>query len=160
MEAKTYITSKDDFLKNRAPAAAGAIFFTFGGFKKGAKIDQKSIKKSHATWSVSWHRFLVDFHRFSEPSWGGKSIKNRCQRVWKSDRKKHASRLTKKSHQDRYKGGWHLFWGGSLGPAAPWPGDIGGGRINWSRLSISTRQWAKARRICIYYKYGELCILI
>ena len=36
-------TSKGDFLKNRALAAAGARFFRFGGSKLGAKIDQKSM---------------------------------------------------------------------------------------------------------------------
>ena len=44
-----------------------------------AKTDQKSIKKSTQKWSASWHRFLVDFGRFLDLSWGRKSTKNRSK---------------------------------------------------------------------------------
>ena len=37
--AKTHITSKDDFSKNRAPVAAGARFLRFWGSKLGVQID-------------------------------------------------------------------------------------------------------------------------
>ena len=105
MGSKTYITSKDDFLKNRAPAAAGARFLRSWGSKLRAKIDQKSIKKSHATWSASWHRFLVDFDRFSEPSWGGKSTQHRCKKVSKKRWKKEGQQDDPKIAQNRIKEG-------------------------------------------------------
>ena len=43
IDQKSMSTSKGDFLKNRALAAAGARFFRFGGSKLGAKIDEKSM---------------------------------------------------------------------------------------------------------------------
>ena len=65
-------TSKGDFLKNRALAAAGARFFRFGGSKLEVKIDQKSIKKGGQDGKASWHRFLLDFGGFLEASWEAK----------------------------------------------------------------------------------------
>ena len=43
IDQKSMSTSKGDFLKNRALAAAGARFFRFGGSKLGGKIDEKSM---------------------------------------------------------------------------------------------------------------------
>ena len=42
---KSMPIAKNDFLKNRALAAAGARFLRFWGSKLGAKTDQKSRKK-------------------------------------------------------------------------------------------------------------------
>ena len=43
IDKKSMSSTKSDFLKNRALAAAGARFFRFGGSKLGAKIDEKSM---------------------------------------------------------------------------------------------------------------------
>ena len=44
MEPKTFITSKGEFLKNRALAAAGARYLRFWGSKLGTNIDQNRSK--------------------------------------------------------------------------------------------------------------------
>ena len=61
---KSMSTSKGDFLKNRALAAAGARFLRFWGSKLGIKIDQKSMPiakcdflKNRAL-AAAWARFL------------------------------------------------------------------------------------------------------
>ena len=41
------------------------------------KINEKSIKKWRQDGDSSWHRFIMDFHRFSEASWSEVGIKNR-----------------------------------------------------------------------------------
>ena len=54
-------------------------FFKFWGSKLAPKTQQKSIKNWSSRWIASWHRFLVDFGRFWEPSWGGKSSQERSK---------------------------------------------------------------------------------
>jgi len=43
----------------------------------GAKIDEKSNKKGGQHGKASWHRFLIDFGGFWEPSWEAKSSQDR-----------------------------------------------------------------------------------
>ena len=45
----------------------------------GAKIDEKSIKKWSQDGKASWHRFLMDFGGFWEPSWGQVGRENRAK---------------------------------------------------------------------------------
>ena len=49
----------------------------------GAKIDKKSIKKGVQHGKASWHRFLIDFGGFGEPSWDRRSTKNRFKKASK-----------------------------------------------------------------------------
>ena len=60
----------------------------FAESKLGAKIDEKSIKKSHATSSASWRRFLVDFYRFSAQVGVENQLKMDAKRCRKRDKKK------------------------------------------------------------------------
>ena len=69
-----------------------SCFFCFGGPKLGPIIDQKSIKKWSRKWKASWHRVLVDFGGFWEPSWERKSTPSRA----KIDPKKHQKNDGKK----------------------------------------------------------------
>ena len=55
------------------------LFCGCGGNKLGAKIDPKSIKIRSPRWSASWHRFLIEFGGFGEPSWKGKSTQDRSK---------------------------------------------------------------------------------
>ena len=41
------------------------------------KIDEKSIQKWSQDGKASWHRFLMDFGGFWEPSWDAKSNQDR-----------------------------------------------------------------------------------
>ena len=83
-------------------------FCGFGGHKLRPKIDPKSIKIWSPRWIVSWHRFLMDFSEFWEPSWEGKSIQDR-------------SKIDPKGHQknDRKKRASWKRLGGVLGPQNP-----------------------------------------
>ena len=71
--------AKNEFLKNRAPALAGARFWGFRGSKLGAKIDQKSIKKRSQDGKATWHRIFIDFYGFWDPSWDTKSSQDRSK---------------------------------------------------------------------------------
>ena len=79
IDQKSMPIAKSDFLKNRALPAVGACFFSFGGSKLGANIDQKSIKKRSQHEKASWHRFFIDFGGFGEASWEGKSNQERSK---------------------------------------------------------------------------------
>ena len=94
IDQKSMPSAKNDFLKNRALAAAGARFFRFWGSKLGVKIDKKSIKKWSQHGKASWHRFVIDPGRFCDPSWKAKSSQDRCK---KASRK----RLKKEQRLDR-----------------------------------------------------------
>ena len=43
------------------------------------KINEKSIKKWNQDGKASWHRFLMDFGGFGEPSWGQVGRENRAK---------------------------------------------------------------------------------
>ena len=43
------------------------------------KIDEKSIQKWSQDGQASWHRFLMDFGGFWEPSWGQVGRENRAK---------------------------------------------------------------------------------
>ena len=81
MGSKTYITSKGDFLKNRAPAIAGARLLRFWGSKLGAKIDQKSNKKRVQHRKPSEHRIFIDVNGFWDPSWGPRSTQDGAKSI-------------------------------------------------------------------------------
>ena len=66
-------TSKNDFLKNSALAAAGARFFRFGGSKLGVKTDQNSMTRRDRKSKASWTRSSTDFGGFGRRSWVRKS---------------------------------------------------------------------------------------
>ena len=73
-----------------------------GGSKLGAKIDPKSIKKWGQHGKASWHRFLIDFGGFWEPSWGRKSTKNRSKKAskkrWKNEAQQDGQKVAIKSY--------------------------------------------------------------
>ena len=73
----------------------------FQGSKNRTKIDQKTIKKWMQDGDSSWHRFFMDFHRFSEASWSQVGIKNRL----KIDAKKHPKNDGKQEASWRRLGG-------------------------------------------------------
>ena len=79
IEQKSMPTSKSDFLKNRALPAAGARFSRFWVSNLGVKSNEKSIQKWSQDGKASWHRFLMDFGGFWEPSWGQVGRENRAK---------------------------------------------------------------------------------
>ena len=81
------------FLIIRAPAQTGARKIKILGWKLGAKICQKWIKKRSPRWDASWHRFFSDFGGFLEPCWEAKSSKHRSKKASKK-------RCKKEGHQD------------------------------------------------------------
>ena len=70
---------KADFAKSIEKQMNFHWFLWFWGSKLASKIDQKSIKNWSPRWMASWHRFLVDFGGFWEPSWEGKSSQERSK---------------------------------------------------------------------------------
>ena len=106
--------AKNDFLINRALAAAGAWFLRVQGSKLAPKINQKSTKNWSPRWIASWHRFLMDFGGLWEASWGGKSSQERNKNDWKTHR----------GVLGGLQGHFASFWrisGGSRGVVTPSP---------------------------------------
>ena len=67
-------TSKNDvFQKTCFSFLEKLTFWRIKGSKLGAQVDQKSILKWCRKKTSSWHRFFIDFGRFGEASWDGKS---------------------------------------------------------------------------------------
>ena len=85
--------------QNTTKTNTKTTFFDIGATKFSKKSDTKSMKN----WSVygkrSWCRFLINFGRFWEPSWGRKSIKNRLERWskiwWKKEWSQDGSKIEK-----------------------------------------------------------------
>ena len=61
------------------------------------KIDKKSIKNWTQDGKASWHRFLLDFGGFLEPSGEAKSIKIDPKRHRKNDAKKKGNKMARKT---------------------------------------------------------------
>ena len=79
IDEKSIRIAKNEFLINRALAAAGAWSVRFWGPKLGAKIHQKTIKKWSQLGKPSWQRFLIDLIGLWEATWRGKSSQDRSK---------------------------------------------------------------------------------
>ena len=97
IDEKSIRIAKNEFLINRALAAAGAWSVRFWGPKLGAKTHQKTIKKWSQHEKASWHRFFLDFGEFWKASWEAISSQDRCKKASKK-------RCKKERQQDSEKG--------------------------------------------------------
>ena len=70
--------AKNDFLKDRALAAARARKLVFGGAKLGAKNDPKRRSTGEGILASIFHRFPSTLKAKMELSWERKSIKNKA----------------------------------------------------------------------------------
>ena len=114
-------------------------FCRFRRSKLAPKIEQKSIKIWSPSWSASWHRFLMDFGEFWEPSWEGKSSQDRSKidpkRHRKNDEKKMCLKASEASAGKPLGNVWtpRLLWSTHPGefqtprdPPVPPPGRLRG----------------------------------
>jgi len=77
-------------------------FWGFRGSKLEVKIDEKSIQKWNQDGKASWHRFLMDFGGFWEPSWGQVGKENRAKTG--QDRPRQRKRREAKGREGKGRG--------------------------------------------------------